>query len=353
MNLNKIFSILFTIGILSVLSCKKTVVEDVDTSTLRSEILNDIAKNVCKKSYENLYTDALNLENSIVELKQNSNALNLETAKSKWLKLRETWEQTEAWLFGPVSTANIDPRIDTWPVDFVSIDSVLNSGNSFTENYIDNLEDALKGFHPIEYFLWGKQGNKTAIDFTNKELEFLEALSKNLTKLCLEVKNSWDGNYENELKNAGISSSIYSSKKTAFLEITNAMAGICNEVAGGKIEIPFSLQNPDLEESPFSKNSLTDFKQNIIGVLKIYQGNLIEDKLGIEDLVKEYNISLHQKIINQHNLAISALNNINLPFGEAIIQQPILVQKAIDEINNLEKVINQDLNTFIQQYGND
>jgi putative iron-regulated protein len=69
---------------------------------------------------------------------------------------------TEAWLFGPVEQNNIDPRIDTWPVDFNALDAILANNDELTDTYIDGLEDALKGFHPIEYVLWGKNGNKKA-----------------------------------------------------------------------------------------------------------------------------------------------------------------------------------------------
>lgn len=350
--MRKQFIILSSVTLLFLFSCgRRTTTSTTDIDTLNKDILNSIAHNVCSGSYTEMYNRALTLENAVLALQTNTNETNLTACKTAWKEMRFTWETTESWLFGPISANNIDPRIDTWPVDFTAIDSVLNTANPLTESYIDNLEDALKGFHPTEYFLWGANGNKTAADFTARQLEYLVALTHNLSKLSKEVDDTWKGSYAEELATAGNGSAAYATKTSAYMEIVDAMAGICDEVANGKINDPFIAQDPMLEESPFAKNSIKDFTQNIQGVLVIYQGNFNGDKYGIEDLVREYNTSLDQDVKSAHAAAIAALNNITLPFGEAIISQPIMVQNAIDKINALAEVLDTKLKPFLQQYG--
>jgi len=334
-----------------IFSCKKPSSTGTDIPALNTDILHNIAYNVCTASYTEMHSRATTLENATLALQLNVNDANLTACKNAWKEVRHTWETTESWLFGPISANNIDPRIDTWPVDFTAIDSVLNTANPLTEAYIDNLEDALKGFHPIEYFLWGAGGTKTAADFSPRQLEYLVALSHNLTKLAKEVDDTWKDSYAGEVATAGSGSAAYSSKNSAFIEIVDAMAGICDEVANGKIHEPFIAQDPMLEESPFAKNSIKDFTQNIQGVIVIYQANFAEDKTGIEDLVREYNTSLDQDIKMAHGAAMAALATITLPFGEAIISQPIQVQNAIDKINALEEILDTRLKPFLLQYA--
>ena len=84
--------------------------------------------------------------------------------------------------------------------------------------------------------------------------------------------------------------------------------------------------------------------------MKLYQGDFNQDKLGIEDLVKEYNLSLDQEFKAKHQAAIASLQSISVPFGEAIFSQQLLVQQAIDNINSLEEVITQKIRPFILQY---
>ena len=334
------------------IACKKddnTGGEDIEQ--LKTEILNDAATVVIAPSYEDMFTKATALSNAVSTLIATTNDANLTTARQAWKDMRTTWEQTEAWLFGPVDFDDIDPRIDTWPVDFTALDDQLTSGNAFTEAYIDDLPDDLKGFHPIEYLLWGQNGNKTAASFTAREKEYLSGLASNLKKLSESVKNSWANGYTNTLKTAGASgNSDYPTQQSAFVEIVDAMAGICDEVANAKMKDPVEANDPSQEESPFAKNSITDFTNNIQGILKMYQGNFTNDGKGLEDLVRNYNLSLDNEIKAKHTAAIAALQGITVPFGEAISTQQTQVQNAMNKINDLASTLDEKLKPFILQY---
>lgn len=331
-------------------SCKKTTTQTTDITSLKKEIISHAAHQVCKASYEEMYAHATLLEQSINQFTISPTQANLDACRTNWRTVRNTWETTEAWLFGPISANNIDPRIDTWPVDFNAIDSVLATSNVFTESYVNSLDDALKGFHPIEYFLWGTNGNKLPSDFTPRQMEYLTALTQNLSLLAKEVRDTWTNGYALDLTNAGNGSTSYSTQQAAFVELIDAMAGICDEVANGKINDPFTAQDPSLEESPFAQNSLTDFKNNIQGVMKMYQGSFGIDGNGIEDFVKEYNLSVDQEFKAAHVAAMTSLESISVPFGQAILTQPVLVQQAMDKINALEEVIDQKIKPIILQY---
>jgi predicted lipoprotein len=111
------------------------------------------------------------------------------------------------------------------------------------------------------------------------------------------------------------------------------------------------LQDPKLEESPFAKNSIIDFTNNIKGIMDMYQGKFNEDGKGLEDLVRINNLSLDNDIKTKHGTAIAALQAITVPFGEAIITQQTQVQTAMNKINELAETLAEDLKPFVQQYG--
>lgn len=338
---------------LTFISCNKNEGDEVDVETLKKEILSDASSIVITTSYEDMFSKATSLSTAVTNLIATTNEANLATARQAWKDIRTTWEQSEAWLFGPVSSNDIDPRIDTWPVDFNALNAQLASSNAFTESYIDGLAEDLKGFHPIEYLLWGQNGNKTAANFTAREKVYLAGLTLNLKKLSEEVKNSWTtGGYANLLKTAGENgNATYPSLQSAYIEMIDAMTGICDEVANGKMYDPFITQDPSQEESPFAKNSITDFTNNIQGILKIYQGKFSTDGKGIEDLVRNYNLSLDNEIKTKHAAAIAALQTVTDPFGQAISTQQIQVQNAMDKINELATALDTKLKPFLQQYA--
>lgn len=47
-------------------------------------------------------------------------------AGNTWKRSRKYWELSEAFLFGPANTHNIDPHIDSWPLDKNAMDALLS-----------------------------------------------------------------------------------------------------------------------------------------------------------------------------------------------------------------------------------
>lgn len=350
-----IFSLSVSMAVIS--SCS----DDSDSASQVNEVLNtsvleDFSEHVAQGGYNDLKTKAETLYNDILALDDDRTDENLEACQASWRAAREAWEQTESFLFGPVSTDKVDPSIDTWPVDFNALDDQLESENEFTDEYIANLDDALKGFHPIEYLIFGENGEKTAEGLNDRQMEYLIALAKNVKDLTAEVAESWNPNntssYHAKFTEAGNGSDVYDTQKDAFLEMVSAMSGICDEVANGKINEPFLAEDPSLEESPFAKNSITDFTNNIRGVENVYLADYAGNGTGLEDLVKKYNLSLDGEIKAAISAAIQSLGSIEKPFGEAIIEEPVQVQNAIDAINALKVVLDEKLVPFIQQHTN-
>jgi len=311
--------------------------------SLNEQILVDFSTNVVQGSYNDLESKSAQLSDDIETLAAGVNASHLEACRTSWKSSRAAWEQTESFLFGPVSTEDVDPRIDTWPVDFNVLDAQLESDNEFTAEYIDGLLEDQKGFHAIEYLLFGTDGNKAPEYMTGRELEYLLALGQNLKNLTMQLAKGWNpseaGNYHDLLTSAGNGNAPYETQRDAFLEMVSAMAGICDEVANGKINEVYEAKDPTLEESPFSKNSITDFTNNIVGVRNVYLGKYTADGKGLEDLVRKYNLQLDGKIKAAIDAAIAALSNISDPFGVAIVSQAVQVENAVNAINALRDVL--------------
>lgn len=353
-----LFLLLSLLSTIILFSCKKPETNDgvVDSELVKKEFLQDFTNDIARSMYSSLALKATALRTSIENFSASPNSTELGNCRQNWRAAREVWEHSEAFLFGPVSYNNIDPRIDTWPVNFSDFQIELNGTHSFTQEYLNGVQDALKGFHPIEFLLFGLQGDKTVGEFTTREIEYLNGLAINLESLINELHDSWkienENNYGNDVILAGQGSSVYLTRLAMFEEIVNALSGICDEVANGKIHEPFFNQNPALEESPFADNSLVDFSNNLKGVRAIYLGQYTSDHTGLDELVKIYNLQLNSKIESRMNAAIQSLENITLPFGQAILEQPVQVQQCIDAINALEETLSSELLPFIQTNAN-
>ena len=325
-----------------------------ETGVAPANVLSAFTNNVARANYNDLATRASALRSSVDVFISTMGDAELADCKQAWRDARLSWELSESMLFGPVSTDDIDPRIDTWPVNFVDLEAQLASGEAFTAEHINDLESALKGFHPIEYLLFGQDGNKTAAQMTVREREYLNALCMNLEQLTAHLAHSWDAAQENNygtiLATAGSGNSTYPTQRAAFEEVVNAMIAICDEVANGKMHEPLLALDPMLEESPFAKNSIIDFTNNIRGVENVYLGQYSVNGTGLEDFVRQYDLQADASIKQRIAGAIAALGTITVPFGQALTEQPVQVQQAIDAINALAATLESDLLPLVQQH---
>jgi len=353
--------IIFTglLGIIFFAGCKKNDAGSSNTpadfNTLQATVITNFVNNVALTGYVTLQTKATTLNTAVINLNTSATEANLTIAKNAWKDMRITWEQCEGYLFGPVEDNEYDPETDTWPVDYVQLDSLLNSSNTLTLNDINNLSvRSLKGYHPIEYILFGQGGARTAASITARQKLYVVSLSQHLKNVAGALYNSWaptSGNYAAEILTAGAASNTqFPKNQDVFVAITNSMIDICDEVATGKMYEPWATSNPAIVESPFAGTSAADFKNNIIGAYNVYLGRFNADGTGINQLVRAKNISLDNEISLKFQIAIGSFDNITIPYEQAIIYQRVQCQNVMTAINDLKTTLDTKLSPFVLQY---
>lgn len=341
----------FTIGALSasllfLSSCGKddVVVETADYT----DILTNTSENVILKTYESLAVQAAALQVATQALEANPTEANLDAAKEAWNATRSPWEQAEGFLFGPVDQEGIDPSMDSWPVNVTDLNNVLNSSNALTVEFLAQQEGTLKGFHTIEFLLWGENSNKVVGDFTTRQFEYLAAASGVLASDAQRLFDLWrpeDGNFIANVLNAGNGSPVYISQKAAIQEIASALVIIADEVANGKINDPYSQQDLTLEESQFSHNSKADFANNIRSIQNIYTGQFgtYGDGRSISEIIEDKNPELNTLVLNQIQEAIDGITNIPGTFSDAIFNNSTAVGAAQTKVRTLQATLEENV----------
>ncbi len=312
--------------------------------------LNDFANTVVLATYTDLDNKAGTLLNSVRALQTSTTQANLGRAQTAWKAARRPWEQSEAFLFGPVDTQGLDPALDSWPVNRVDFNAVLSSSDALTASSIDGLEDTLKGFHTIEYLLFRDGNQRKAANITPRELEYLVATTENLKAKTAQLRLAWDASGENfaaEVANAGSSSQIYKSQKSAMQEMVNGMIVIADEVANGKISDPFNERDTTLVESQFSFNSITDFQDNIRGIQNVYLGKFTADGQGLNNFVASQDAALDSRFQSEIQIAIEAIGVIPDPFRDSISASRSTVQAAIDVVSKVQRTLEQDILSLV------
>lgn len=330
-----------------------------------SEILSDYVDHTILPTYGDMKDNAKLLFQKTTAFKASSSQDDLNAACELWKATRSPWEKSEAFLFGPAAFNNLDPLLDSWPLDQAQLQQVLDSDAELSADYVrDGLGAVLRGFHTVEFLLFREGEPRNAAELTERERDYLAAVTEVLRDDCVKLWALWDGGateqdildaidfevgtpYAEEFKNAGNAGSRYISQTDAVDEILQGMVGIADEVANGKIADPHTSKNVLDVESWFSWNSLTDFQDNMRSIENSYLGGYEADEreTSISDYVKEQDEALDLKVRNKITSAVNAIAAIPAPFRNNL--EAPEVQDAMNEVNELMELIDGEVRPLI------
>lgn len=320
------------------------------------QVLANLVNNVIVPTYTNLANETEALEKTLNGLTPNTiTQAQINSACEDFKQARKYWEQSEAFLMGAASDFDVDPTIDSWPLNRSLLLSYFNNGMND-----DMLEDAtILGFHALEFILFRDgqprnvaelQGNDTYKNFEHisgaQELAYAQTICKLLKERCFQLQCAWDGgknssrlqvvkdagldyqtekglSYADNLTKAGVSGSgsSFSTLKAAIAQVLSDDEGSCvaiaNEVGTAKIANPFSAGDVSYVESPYSYNSITDFCDNIRSIRNVWLGSTNET-------VHQYSFhsffasvqsnAVNEKVENAYASAIEGIGNMPSPF---------------------------------------
>lgn len=370
---------------------------------MMKDITTQYVNHVVYPTYGDLATETGELYDMLVEAKEKFKAnpasltqAELDAICAKFLQARQSWEETEAFLFGAATVFGIDPHIDTWPLDLDGLVTELSNAEKIA--LLDNGDDGiayaankmgqeLLGFHGIEFILFrdganrtveALQANETDPAFTSKgvlvsgreELIYATAVAGDLRDRCWQLEVSWnedapadhiarvadecelpytvsgnDYSYGKNMLEATKVGSTYATWRSVMVEILVAgCSNIAAEVAGQKIGQALTGADPNYIESPYSKKSFTDFKDNIISIENSLYGGVEgsrDESKSIMGYLKKYNAAQAASLETALQGALTALDAC-LASGVAFVDDPQAahVQAAQTAIEKLDNELN-------------
>lgn len=308
--------------------------------------------NTVVPTYKGMADAAMQLATTTEQMLADFKAGKLETALiqqagNQWREARKYWEQSEAFLFGAAADYNIDPHIDSWPLDQLSMENMLANEEQMAQMSVDyvanNLGYGLLGFHAVEYMIFeldetsSKSQPRSISKYTENELIYLAAVAGDLRNQCVRLEASWAGmdnisaekvaiieeaelepgrNYGDEMKNAGKAGSLYVNYQATAEELVQGCIDIADEVGNMKIGRPVNgSEDGDRSyiESPYALNSIEDFANNIISIQNAYQGSN-EGDASVSDYIKSIDSELDNTLRQQLAEAYNLIKSIPEPF---------------------------------------
>ena len=284
-----------------------------DQEVYLRNVLNHFVDDVVVPTYTKLADDVENLESTLKGLTVSTiTQAQVDEACRYFKQARANWELSEAFLGGAATDFDVDPTIDSWPLNRTSLLSYFNSGMP-----ADQLGDqSILGFHALEFILFRDGQPRKVAEFQGydsyknfggvsgaQELQYAQTVCTLLKQRTFQLQIAWEGvttenqdrvnvvaganldtttqnglSYGDNVKGAGVNSrSTFPRLQDAITQVLShdegSAAAIANEVGTAKIANPFSAGDISYVESPYSYNSITDFQDNILSIRNVWYGS--------------------------------------------------------------------------------
>lgn len=331
----------------------------------KTAIITQYVNGVVIPTYRSLADEAVELATLCEELRQNPSQSKVDECCESWISARKYWELSEAFLFGAAADYNIDPHIDSWPLQKSQLDNILAN-----DALIDALDEdgagadafatlgyGLLGFHAVEYVLFRDGAPRKVSEITEAELIYNAAVAQDLANQTIRLEASWAGmanissakqnrleefelepsfNYGENMITAGMTgNTLYKTQLAAMEQILTGASDISDEVGNTKITDPVNSGNVLDVESWYSWNSIADFTDNIRSVRNAYYGSL-DGSVGNNSMaayINKVNSSLDSNVRKAIDNAINEISSMPAPFRNHLTKAE--TQKAVDACNTL------------------
>lgn len=316
----------------------------------------------------------------------------LDQACADWKTARANWENSEAFLFGAADVYSIDPHTDTWPVDAVTLSSLLldNSFMNDIDNKIKTASVGVLGYHGIEYVLFREGQPRNISQITELEYKYVCAVAKDLYNATATLEAAWDSkesnaerhqialsyinshygvndedeqtealegytNFGKTFKNPGTGD--WETALDATLEIIAGCQDIIGEVGDSKIGLPYSHEDDTYIESPYAYNSIVDFYDNIVSCKNALYGSVGAETPNTNSLIyfclNSGNTTLKaqaQTVQTKLDAALAKIKAMKYPF--AINFGDASCGEAIDALGELDDALDEMKTTLSAYAGN-
>lgn len=331
----------------------------------KTAIITQYVKAVVVPTYRSLADESNELADLCRQLRENPSQDLLNQCCEKWISARKYWELSEAFLFGAAADYNIDPHIDSWPLQKSQLDNILNNEVLITSLDEDGASSdafatlgyGLLGFHAVEYVLFRDGDARNVGEISERELIYNAAVAQDLANQTVRLEAAWTGienvnaakkrqlaefelepsfNYGENMIDAGkTGNNLYKTQLAALEQILTGASDISDEVGNTKIMDPVNSQNVLDVESWYSWNSIADFTDNIRSVRNIYYGSLDGTVNGnsMANYINKVNATLDKNVRDAIDNAIKEVSGMPAPFRNHLSISE--TQKAVEACNGL------------------
>ena len=324
--------------ILFLVGCTSDVPSDKD-------VLISLTDEVIVPAYQDVAQDMASLHQDIETLCDKPSIVSQEAAQLSWRSARASWMRSGTMRFGPAMDRRSESFLDWHPTDVNGIDQLLSEARPVSASEVrEVLPSTQRGLSAIEYVLFVGDA-LVSQSHADGYCAYLTALSEVALAEAEAILSEWmEGTnhrpaYRDYFTERSSTALLASS---ALSEVVRSQVFLIREIVDMRLASALGLrdENVDLSAIPgtVADNGLEDLRNEILGMQATYHGRG-EEGLGISHLVAPLSEETDQRMRSQFTSSIAAIDIVDGPLREALVQRPHQVQDMYDSLSELQRTI--------------
>ncbi|HRO42961.1 MAG TPA: imelysin family protein [Flavipsychrobacter sp.] len=350
--------LLLAFGMITVLfpACTKKDNGNNDNNDLnRKNMLSNYAENYVIPAYANMLGKLTELKTKTESFTATPNEANLDALQQSWREAYTIWQRTEMLEFDPAEDASLRMYMNIYPVSVTKVNSNIASGTYNLEAFGST---DVQGFPALDFLLNGLAAtNADIVGFY-----ITDPLAQNRKKYLQDVVNKM-------VEKTQTVNNAWASYKTTFTDrtgtdVNSSLSKMVNAyvlyyeryLRSGKIGLPAGAMTgnalPQLTEAYYTPSLSNELAKTALNaVSNFYEGKSYDgatDGAGIKDYLASIGTMDKDKLMSdiisdEMNEAITALNNLNTPIKEAVVNNRPAVLGLYDQLQDVVPLLKVDM----------
>jgi len=314
----------------------------------RRIVARELGAEIAVPTLDDLVVRLGELRTACEQLATLANLPALRDAQRAWRVARVPWKHADAFGFGPATELRLTAAMDQ-PIDAAKIEAEVLGTAEITDAAIAAFGADRKGFHALEYLLFGPNEAAQLATFTSsptaaRRRALVAAYAHDLEARARELREAWTGE-QDLLAHPGAANASYPTVADSIDAFVNEGVFLAELAADTRLGKPSGtatggVPQPELVESRPSDNSLDDLANSLRGLRNIYYGSRdgIPGK-GIGGLIAASSPSTDHEMREVLEASIAAVVAIPRPFEASLVARAPEIELALTALKELRTVL--------------
>ena len=314
-------------------------------------VLASVTDMVIVPGYESVAERTGRLRESLDQLCAGPSETSMEGARQAWRDAREPWMRSEATWFGPVHDRRSLGVVD-WPqVRPDRIEAMLETGPATTDEHVrDRLASTQRGLGAIEYVLFEPGAVGALSQRETGRCGYLKALGRVVEAEAAGIAEAWSSGTDGgpaykDFFTGRSDSSLLTGQAVG--DMVRTQVFLMRTLVDMRLASAMGLREGghDLTALPGGNglNALSDLRNEVLGIRDVYLGAGKEGDLGVSDLVRELSEETDERMREQFDSSLAAIDAVQAPLRTAVVERPEQVREVYDRLMDLQRTLSTEV----------